>query len=517
MRALKRGFRNFRRHPVRNLVVILLLFVCLTFSLSMLAVKLAADNQVQQVQESVGNYGEMTVSSDYQMQVFQQERSKTQAERAAEARSMTPEQQLEQRAQFLVPESQTDAFSQQSEIMTYDKILDTRIALSDITNTELESAFSLRSRSGNEAGPAELSSNSFEFEGNTNGASAADFMVGNKQLVDGSFYTYQDYLNANPVVLVEENLAQSNNLNVGDKITATISGETGTEAEVPLKIIGIYETIQAQQGNQDQNQTFNPAGNEFFAPLSVVQKLNATPGYVSLGSYYFDNESDASAAQQAFDPGSVSINNTSTAKFQFMTDQADYQAISDPLNKVSKTSVIGLAGALGACALIILLAMAIIIGGRTRELGVLKAIGATNRQVMAQYAVEVICICLVAIILAMGTTAIISQSMGNWLLGNKTVAVNENETTQAGQQGPGNFRGGGGGGVFIGAGNNNLYKAGSSRSAANNQTSVQLNVVYQGSLFLYSILILLFIGLLGMAVPVIWITRLKPARVLSIE
>jgi putative ABC transport system permease protein len=249
----------------------------------------------------------------------------------------------------------------------------------------------------------------------------------------------------------------------------------------------------------------------------VVQKLNATPGYVSLGSYYFDNESDASAAQQAFDPGSVSINNTSTAKFQFMTDQADYQAISDPLNKVSKTSVIGLAGALGACALIILLAMAIIIGGRTRELGVLKAIGATNRQVMAQYAVEVICICLVAIILAMGTTAIISQSMGNWLLGNKTVAVNENETTQAGQQGPGNFRGGGGGGVFIGAGNNNLYKAGSSRSAANNQTSVQLNVVYQGSLFLYSILILLFIGLLGMAVPVIWITRLKPARVLSIE
>ena len=56
MRSIKRGFRNFRRHPLRNLVVILLLFVCLTFSLSMLAVKLAADSQVEEVKQSVGNY-----------------------------------------------------------------------------------------------------------------------------------------------------------------------------------------------------------------------------------------------------------------------------------------------------------------------------------------------------------------------------------------------------------------------------------------------------------------------------
>ncbi len=513
MRAIKRGFRSFHRHWVRNLVVVLLLFVCLTFSLSMLAVKLAADNQVQEVKASVGNYGEMKVSSDYQLQVFNQERSKTQAERSAEARSMTPEQQLEQRAQFLVPEAQTDAASQKPAIITYDKVLDTRITVSGITNTELESAFSLRQRSGNEAGPAALSSNSFEFEGNTNGPSASDFIIGNKVLSEGAFFTYQDYQKANPVVLIEKNLAESNNLHVGDSITALISGETGAAAEVPLKIIGIYETIQTQQTQQqNQNQTFNPAGNEFFAPLPIVQKLNATPGYVTLGSYYFDNESNANAAQQAFDPDPVSISSTSTNRFEFVTDQADYQAISDPLTKVSKTSVIGLAGALGACALIILLAMAIIIGGRTRELGVLKAIGATNRQVMAQYAVEVICICLVAIILAMGTTAIISQSMGNWLLGNKTVTVNESQTTQAGQQGPQNFRGGG----IPGRGNGSLYIQGSSPTA-NNQKSVQLNVVYQGSLFLYSILILVFIGLLGMAVPVIWITRLKPARVLSIE
>ena len=42
MRAFHRGFRSFRRNYARNLVVVVLLFVCLTFSMSMLAVKLAA-------------------------------------------------------------------------------------------------------------------------------------------------------------------------------------------------------------------------------------------------------------------------------------------------------------------------------------------------------------------------------------------------------------------------------------------------------------------------------------------
>jgi hypothetical protein len=46
---------------------------------------------------------------------------------------------------------------------------------------------------------------------------------------------------------------------------------------------------------------------------------------------------------------------------------------------------------------------------------------------------------------------------------------------------------------------------------------VNLNVIYQGDLLIYGILILFGISLLGMAVPVIWITRLRPARVLSME
>ncbi len=503
MRALKRGFRNFRRHPVRNLVVVLLLFVCLTFSLSMLAVKLASDSEIQQVKESVGNYGEIKISSDYQMQVFEAQRTESESQRTAQARTMTTEQELAQRAQFLVSESTTDSFSQQSEVMTYDKVLEARISVDDLTNTEVQSLLSMQQRGGG-MGPEALSSNSFQFEGNTNGASVSDFMVGNKQLVEGSFYTYQDYVKANPVVLIEKNQAETNDLSVGDSITALISGKSGRDAEVELKIIGIYETVQAEQDQQGPGETFNPAGNRLYAPLSVVQKLNATPGYVELGSYYFDSEDSVASMQQVFDNELADGD-----KLQFATDSSSFETISDPLMKVGKTSMIGLAGALGACALIILLAMAIIIGGRTRELGVLKAIGATNRQVMAQYAVEVICICLVAIILAMGVSALISQKMGNWLMSGNTAAASQSTTVSGTQRGQMPQMG-------PGATNSQLYKEGSGFSSSS-QAALKLNVVYKGNLFLYGILILLFIGLLGMAVPVIWITRLKPARVLSIE
>jgi putative ABC transport system permease protein len=508
MRSIKRGFRSFRRHPLRNLVVILLLFVCLAFSLSMLAVKLAADSQVDEVKQSVGNYAEIRVSSDYQMALFEEERSLDPSERAAEARTMTEEEQQEQRTRFLVPEELTDSFSQAAEVVTYDKVLETQVSLDDISNTQMETMLSMQQRGPQGEGPAALSSNMFSFEGNTNGASASDFLLGNKVLVGGSFYTYDDYLQANPVVIIEGTLADENELAVGDTIKAQISGESGRNAEVELTIVGIYESVEAEQQSEGSNmETFNPMGDTFYAPLSVVQELNNTPGYVELGSYYFDSVDSTDALQEVF-----ATNIADGDKYELATDYSDFETIADPLLKVGKTSMIGLAGALGACALIILLAMAIIIGGRTRELGVLKAIGATDRQVMAQYAVEVVCICLVAIILATGVTALISQSIGDWLLSGNQAA----QTTETGEEGmvaagPGQFMGGPMGG-------SNLYKEGGRFSVASSQDqTASLNVVYQGSMLLYGILILLGISLLGMAVPLVWITRLRPARVLSME
>ncbi len=503
MRSLKRGFRSFRRHPSSNLVVVLLLFVCLTFSLSMLAVKLAADSQTETVKQRVGNYGEVRSSSGFMMSTFEMERGKSEAERVKEARGMSEEEELEERSKTLVPEDLVDEFSHDPHIITYDKILTSGVTVPGLKNIELASMLALSREIAEGAAASGITENTFVFEGNTNGASASEFLNGNKELIDGSFYTYADHLEESAVVLIEKNLAEENTLEVGDTVTAFISGEKGKDAEVELEIVGIYETIEAERQAQTGSfATFNPAGNKFFAPLSLVQVLNNTPGYVELGSYYFDNVDHTEQLQEVF------LNKTGgSEQYEFVTDLTDYEIISDPLQKVGKTSVIGLAGALGACALIILLAMAIIIGGRTRELGVLKAIGATDRQVIAQYAVEVICVCLVSIILATGATAIISQSIGDWLLsGSETSRVQEEEEAS------------GAAAMMSRLTERNLYKEGGMFSTAvSGEEEAELEVVYQGDMLLYGILILLGISLLGMAIPVAWISRLRPARVLSME
>ncbi len=507
MRTLSRGFRSFRRHGGRNLIIVVLLAVCLTFSLSMLAVKLAADRQVEDVKSSVGNYAEIGVSSEYLMSQFEQQRSLTQGQQNAQARTMTEEELLANRAMELVPEEVTDTFSRVDQVRTYDKLLTARISLSGVESTSVTPMFQIRQ--GGAANSA--SGNGFEFEGNTDAAALADFVDGSKTLVSGSLYTYADYKNANPVVLIEKTLAEENELEVGDTIQATITGASGANTKMDLTVVGIYQTVEAQNNSNGGSQvTFNPMGNVFYAPLSVVQELNGTPGYVSTGSYYFDNVDHTQALRNAF--GSQVGDDSNYA---LTTDESSYTAIADPLLKVSKTSLIGLGGALGACALIVLLAMGITIGSRTKELGVLKALGATNRQVMTQYAVEVVCITLVAIILAMGATTLVGQRLGNWMLsGNQaSSAQNQNQVALPGG-GSVNVQGGSGGPTTQAFGQR-LRNQVTNTSAQEQASSIQ--VVYRGSLFLYGILLLAVISLLGMAVPVIWIVRIRPARILSME
>jgi putative ABC transport system permease protein len=78
------------------------------------------------------------------------------------------------------------------------------------------------------------------------------------------------------------------------------------------------------------------------------------------------------------------------------------QAIGD-LDSVKDIARYSLAGATGAAAVILLLVMVMIVRERKREIGILKAIGASNRRIMAQFTTEALTFTLLG--LAVGLLA----------------------------------------------------------------------------------------------------------------
>ncbi len=495
MMTFARGFKSIYRNPARSLIVVFLLSVCLAFSMAMLAVRLAADSQVKEVKARVGNYAEVKVSSNVFFSRYFAESGKTEQERQREQETMTEEQARQKREETLIPETMTDEVSRSRSVRTYDKFLTTDVVLPELENTNLQMVFeSGLAKEASRMG-IQVTKNTFPFTGNTDAASLSDFRDGKKVLVEGRYYDYFDFRSASPVVLMEKNLAEKNELKTGDTVVAKIKDKVGREAEKELIIIGIYETKEAESSQNPLG--FNPFGNRFYAPLTVVQELNNTPGYVDNASYYFDNVDSTNELLAEFRAIS------GTDRYEMTTDLADFQTLADPLAKVGNTSSIGLWGSLGACVLILLLSMLLMVRGRVKELGVLKAVGAADRQILAQLAVEVVALCLVAVILASAATAVLGQSLGNWLL-SENINSGAQEQGQEQDRAPGMIR------QFQGGGS-------PGRLAGDSSVGSQIKVLFGNELFLYACLILLGVCLAGMVIPVVGVVRIRPARVLRME
>src|SRR3990170_6592509 len=64
------------------------------------------------------------------------------------------------------------------------------------------------------------------------------------------------------------------------------------------------------------------------------------------------------------------------------------------------TSLLGMIAGLAVVGLIMVMLMALVVRGRLREIGILKAVGARNRHVILQFAAETIGIAAVAVLVA---------------------------------------------------------------------------------------------------------------------
>ena len=277
-----------------------------------------------------------------------------------------------------------------------------------------------------------------------------------------------DGTGSDAVALVGSNLAKKNNLAVGSTFTAY--GATVT-------VKGIFET-----GN-------NFADNGIIMPLATVQKLTNQPGSVINATVTVDSSEQVPA--------------TVTALTAALGDKADVTSAADrasaslePLKNISNLTLVGVFGAAGAGAIIMLLAMVMIVRERRREIGVMKAIGGTNGKVIVQFITEAITLTCIG--------AVVGIVLGVLASGPLTKAlVTSSESTASSS-----IRRGGPGGGMGGPG-------GAFREAQTNVQSITGEV--SPSVFAGAIAITFLIAILGSALPAWLIARIRPAEVLRTE
>jgi len=282
---------------------------------------------------------------------------------------------------------------------------------------------------------------------------------GTFKLIDGEVFGSSSSDN---VALIGSSLASKNNLKVGLTFTAY---------STTIKVIGIFDA-----GNNFSN-------NQVIMPIAIVQKLTNQTSSISAVNVIVDSISN-------IDSVTTAINNELKDKADVTNSADQAKETLTPLENIKNISTVSLIGSLIVCAFIILLTMMMIVRERRREIGVLKAIGATNIRVMGQFIVESLTLILLGMVIGIGIGFFASNSVTQLLVRN---SVSSNQT-------PG-IRGGGMMRMF-GQGINSIRDV---------QASIGWDII------LYGFGAAIIIAILGSAIPAWFISKVRPAEVMRSE
>jgi len=280
------------------------------------------------------------------------------------------------------------------------------------------------------------------------------------------------------VALVGTTLAKKNNLQVGATFTAY--GTTFT-------VDGLFNA-----GNQFAN-------NQVIMPLPTVQRLSNQAGAVTTVTAHLDS--------------SVNLDSTTSALQTALGDKADVSTQADQvkttlasLQSIQKVSLFSMIGATATASVILLLTMIMIVRERRREIGVLKAIGASNVRVMLQFGAEALTLTILGAVVGMVIGSLGATPVTALLVNNSNSNSTSDTTGRTIRFDAGTSPSLAGGGLRA-----RLEGNGTVRGLRNLQANVD------GTIVLYGLLGALVVGSAGSMVAAAFIAKVRPAEVMRAE
>ena len=261
-------------------------------------------------------------------------------------------------------------------------------------------------------------------------------------------------------------IATKNNLSVGSSFTAY--GQT-------VMVAGIYET----------SNTFG--NNGVYFPLVALQRLSSQPGSVTAASATVNSSDNLATATSA-----IKTQLGASADVTNSQDVAD--ATAKPLENVRTIATYGVVGAMVAGAAIILLTMVMIVRERRREVGVMKAIGASSGKIMSQFVFEALTLTVLGLVVGTGIGIVAATPLTRSLVQSSTVSAAPTPNGRPVRSG--GFR---------------TFGRASQQAVQNITTSVGTATLAEG------VLAALLIAVVGSAGPALIVSKIKPADAMRSE